>query len=234
MLKVEELTCGYGKMVAVNNISLAVAPGQIVGLIGANGAGKSTTILTLAGLAQAIDGRIELNGQDITHMPVHERVDAGIALVPEGRRVFAELTVSENLLVGGTRLKNRQIKQELQRVYDMFPRLAERRNQMAESLSGGEQQMLAIGRALMAGPELLLIDELSLGLMPLAINECYRVLEGLRKKQLAIILVEQSTERVQQVADHVIVLETGRIVWRGTGDEASRDNTIVEAYLGLT
>ena len=233
MLRVSQLSCGYGNVIAVNQLSFTVRPGEIFGLIGANGAGKSATILALAGLIDVISGQVELEGQDITHLPTHQRVNAGIALVPEGRRVFADLTVIENLIVGATRMDKPRLDAGCERVFTTFPRLAERRDQLAGLLSGGEQQMLAIARALMAEPSVLLIDELSLGLMPIVVDECYRVLETLRKEQLAIVLVEQSTERVQQVANQVSVLETGRVVWQGTGEQAAKDSSIVEAYLGL-
>ena len=233
MLSVVELTCGYGKMTAVDKLSFDVQRGEIFGLIGANGAGKSATILALAGLIDVTDGQVTLDGQDITNLPTHARVNAGIALVPEGRRVFAELTVMENLIVGAARMDKPGLESGRDRVLEIFPRLAERLTQLAGSLSGGEQQMLAIARALMANPSVLLIDELSLGLMPIVVDECYEVLDALKKDQLAIVLVEQSTERVQQVADQVSVLETGRVVWRGTGAAAAKDNSIVEAYLGL-
>ena len=233
MLSVVKLTCGYGKMTAVDKLSFDVQRGEIFGLIGANGAGKSATILALAGLIDVTDGQVTLDGQDITNLPTHARVNAGIALVPEGRRVFAELTVMENLIVGAARMDKPGLESGRDRVLEIFPRLAERLTQLAGSLSGGEQQMLAIARALMANPSVLLIDELSLGLMPIVVDECYEVLDTLKKDQLAIVLVEQSTERVQQVADQVSVLETGRVVWRGTGAAAAKDSSIVEAYLGL-
>lgn len=233
MLRVSQLRCGYGNVTAVNELSFTVKPGEIFGLIGANGAGKSATIFALAGLIEVMSGEIELDGQDITRLPTHLRASAGIALVPEGRRVFADLTVNENLIVGATRMDRSALEAGRERVFTTFPRLAERRGQLAGSLSGGEQQMLAISRALMAGPKVLLIDELSLGLMPIVVDECYRVLAALRKEDIAIVLVEQSTERVQKVADQVRVLETGRVVWQGTGEEAARDSSIVEAYLGL-
>ncbi len=175
MLEVTGLTCGYGDITAVDGLSFTVGAGEIFGLIGANGAGKTTTILALAGLIPVRAGTVRLDGRDITAVPAHARIDYGIALVPEGRRVFAELTVDENLTVGGTRLDRRALEQNRARVFETFPRLAERRRQLAGSLSGGEQQMLAIGRAVMAAPSLLLVDELSLGLMPIAVDECYRV-----------------------------------------------------------
>jgi branched-chain amino acid transport system ATP-binding protein len=233
MLEVATITCGYGDIIAVNDLSFKVEAGEILGLIGANGAGKTTTILALAGLIPLRAGTITLGGRDISAVPVHSRVDHGIALVPEGRRVFADLTVDENLTVGGTRLGGKALERNRTGVFETFPRLAERRRQLAGSLSGGEQQMLAIGRAVMAGPSVLLVDELSLGLMPIAVDECYRVLRGLQADGLAILLVEQSTERVLHAANRIAVLESGRLAWTGTGVEASQNTAIVDAYLGL-
>jgi branched-chain amino acid transport system ATP-binding protein len=233
MLEVTGLTCGYGDIVAVDNLSFTLEPGEILGLIGANGAGKTTTILALAGLIPLRAGTIRLDGSDITAVPAHDRVNHGIALVPEGRRVFADLTVDENLTVGGTRLNRAALERGRAQVFGTFPRLAERRRQLAGSLSGGEQQMLAIGRAVMAEPSVLLVDELSLGLMPIAVDECYRVLGALQADGLAILLVEQSTERVLHAANRIAVLESGRLAWTGTGAEASRNSAIVDAYLGL-
>lgn len=232
MLNVSGLTCGYGDLIAVDGISFGVRSGDIFALIGANGAGKSATMLALAGIIPVISGRVELNAQEITHLPVHERAKHGIALVPEGRRIFPDLSVDENLTIGGTHLNKSELNRNRKRVFGTFPRIADRQKQLAGSLSGGEQQMLAIGRAMMADPSVLLIDELSLGLMPIVTDECYRVLDELREENLAIVLVEQSTERVLQVADHVAVLETGRIVWTGSGSEAAKDEAVVEAYLG--
>ena len=232
MLNVSGLTCGYGDLIAVDGISFGVRSGDIFALIGANGAGKSATMLALAGIIPVISGRVELNAQEITHLPVHERAKHGIALVPEGRRIFPDLSVDENLTIGGTHLNKLDLTRNRKRVFGTFPRIADRQKQLAGSLSGGEQQMLAIGRAMMADPSVLLIDELSLGLMPIVTDECYRVLNELREENLAIVLVEQSTERVLQVADQVAVLETGRIVWTGSGSEAADDEAVVEAYLG--
>ena len=233
MLEVEGLTCAYGDIVAVEDLSFTVPEGALFALIGANGAGKTTTIMALAGLVPPRAGTVRLGGRDITRVPAHRRTGHGIALVPEGRRVFAELSVDENLTVGGARLEARALGEARSRVHDLFPILAERRDQPAGSLSGGEQQMLAIGRAMMARPALLLVDELSLGLMPKAIDECYRALAELRRDGLAILLVEQSTDRALQAADRVAVLESGRLAWTGTGQEAIGDSALVEAYLGL-
>jgi branched-chain amino acid transport system ATP-binding protein len=233
MLEVTGLTCGYGDIIAVDGLSFAVGKGEIFGLIGANGAGKTTAILALAGLIPVRAGAVRIDGHDITNAPAHTRTDHGLVLVPEGRRVFADLTVDENLIVGGTRLDRAALERNRARVFDTFPRLAERRRQLAGSLSGGEQQMLAIGRAVMAGPSVLLVDELSLGLMPIAVDECYRVLRGLQADGIAILLVEQSTERVLHAANRIAVLESGRLAWTGTGAEAARNTAIVDAYLGL-
>jgi branched-chain amino acid transport system ATP-binding protein len=233
MLEVENLTCGYGDMIAVDGLSLTVARGEIHGLIGANGAGKTSTILALAGLIPVRSGSVRLGGVDLAHMPAHDRIGHGLALVPEGRRVFADLTVDENLTIGGTKLQRTALEANRARVFETFPRLSERRRQQAGSLSGGEQQMLAMGRGMMASPRVLLVDELSLGLMPIAVEECYRVLRRLQGDGLAILLVEQSTERVLHAADRIAVLESGRLVWTGSGEEALGDSAVVDAYLGL-
>lgn len=233
MLTVAGITCGYGDIIAVEDLSFTVGAGEIFGLIGANGAGKSTTIMALAGLIPLRSGQIMLGGTEVTGVPAHLRVRHGLALVPEGRRVFADLSVDENLTVGGSILDRNTLERNRERVFGIFPRLAERKAQLAGSLSGGEQQMLAIGRALMAEPRVLLVDELSLGLMPKAVDECYRVLERLKGDGLAILLVEQSTDRVLHVADRVAVLESGRLAWSGTGAEAADNDAIVAAYLGL-
>ncbi|MGI9501411.1 MAG: ABC transporter ATP-binding protein [Geminicoccaceae bacterium] len=233
MLDVDGLTAGYGDVIAVEDVSFTIEPGDIHGLIGSNGAGKTSTIMALAGLIPIRAGSIRLNGEDVTSLPAHKRVDHGLALVPEGRRVFADLTVNDNLTVGATRLDHREMERHRSRVFEIFPRLAERRLQQAGSLSGGEQQMLAIGRAMMAGPKLLLVDELSLGLMPIAVDECYAVLGRLQADGLAILLVEQSTERVLHAADRIAVLESGRLAWIGSGAEAIGNTSIAKSYLGL-
>ena len=233
MLKVERLTCGYGDIVAVDSLSFTIGAGEIFGLVGANGAGKSATIMALAGLLPVRSGTVRLRGRDITAMPAHARVDQGIALVPEGRRVFADLTVDENLTVGGTRLDREALERNRGWVFDTFSRLGERRRQLAGSLSGGEQQMLAVGRAMMAEPSLLLVDELSLGLMPIAVDECYRALSDLQANGLAILLVEQSTERVLHTADRIAIPESGRLAWTGRGSEAIGDSAVVDTILGL-
>ena len=233
MLEVRELVCGYGDVVAVDGLSLTVDRGEIFGLIGANGAGKTATIFAVAGLLPARSGSVHVAGEDVTGLPAHARSARGVALAPEGRRVFADLTVDENLTVGGARCARASLARGREAVFATFPGLAGRRRQLAGSLSGGEQQMLAIGRAMMAEPSVLLIDELSLGLMPIAVDECYLALESLRAQGLAILLVEQSTDRALRAADRVAILESGRLAWTGTGAEALRDAAVVDAYLGL-
>lgn len=232
-LTVENLTCCYGDIVAADKVSFTVSEGEIFGLIGTNGAGKTTIINTIAGLLKPRSGRVVANGRNITEIPVHSRVDHGIALVPEGRRVFPDLTVEENLVVGATRSTRSDLRSGMQGVFNTFPRLDDRRAQLAGHLSGGEQQMLAVGRALMARPKYLLVDEMSLGLMPIAVDECYRALRSLRQAGLAILLVEQCTERVIDAADRLAIMESGSIGWTGTGDAAASDNTILRTYLGL-
>jgi branched-chain amino acid transport system ATP-binding protein len=233
MLRIEGLVCGYGDMTVVHSIDLDVTGGEILALVGANGAGKSTTIMAIAGHVAARAGRILLDGQDVTDITPMRRVGAGIALAPEGRRVFRDMTVRENLIVGGHARDAGRIAVNIERVLALFPRLAERIGSLAMHLSGGEQQMLAIGRALMAEPRLLLIDEVSLGLMPKMIDICYAALARLRGDGLAIMIVEQGTSRALSSADRVAIFESGRIVWRGTASEARGNETLVTSYLGL-
>ena len=233
MLRLENLSCGYGPMTAVHGLSLETAAGGVTALLGANGAGKSSAIMCVAGHVEAQRGRILLGERDITRFSPMDRVAAGIALVPEGRRLFPRLTVRENLIVGGYSKPKEKTPGGIERVVSLFPRLGERMTQLAGSLSGGEQQMLALGRALMAEPELLLVDELSLGLMPKAIDVCYRAIADLNRKGLTIVLVEQSTQRALEVADQAVVLESGRVVWRGSAAQARSDAGLIDAFLGL-
>jgi len=233
MLRLEALSCGYGAMRAVHGLDLEVGRGSIFALIGANGAGKSSTIMAVAGHVQVQEGRVVFDGEDITARPPRERVALGIALVPEGRRLFPDLSVDENLSIGGYLRPKAALEASRARVREIFPRLAERRAQRAGSLSGGEQQMLAMGRALMAEPRLLLIDEISLGLMPKAIELCFEVIARLKDQGMTVLLVEQSTSRALAVADRVCVLESGRAVFQGTGAEARHDPALIDAYLGL-
>ncbi|MEW6261904.1 MAG: ABC transporter ATP-binding protein [Thermodesulfobacteriota bacterium] len=233
MLRLENLSCGYGPMRAVHGLDLEVPRGSIAALLGANGAGKSSTIMCLAGHVEVQAGRVVYLDQDITRRSPMDRVKAGLAVVPEGRRLFPRLTVRENLIVGGYSRPQEKTRPNLERVLSIFPRLEERQGQLAGQLSGGEQQMLSIARALMPEPELLLVDELSLGLMPKAIDTCYEVITRLNKQGLTIILVEQSTQRALEVAHQVSVLESGRTVWQGAAEQARRDAGLIDAYLGL-
>jgi branched-chain amino acid transport system ATP-binding protein len=220
-------------MQAVIGLNLEVAERGITALLGANGAGKSSTIMCIAGHVTVQKGRVIYKGQDITRLSPMERVKNGIAVVPEGRRLFSHLSVRENLIVGGYSCPKDHSESSMERVLKMFPRLAERVGQRAESLSGGEQQMLAIGRALMSDPELLLVDELSLGLMPKIIDICYEAIAELNSGGLTIILVEQSTQRALEVADQVCVLESGQTVWKGSALKARNNAALIDNLLGL-
>ena len=233
MLRLEALSCGYGPMQAVHGLDLVAETGRITALLGANGAGKSSTIMCIAGHVAVHGGKIIYKETDITHQTPMQRVSAGIGLVPEGRRLFSGLSVRENLVVGGYCRQNSETEAGIERVLEMFPRLGERIGQQARSLSGGEQQMLAIGRALMSQPRLLLIDELSLGLMPKVIDICYQVIAGLKNQGITIVLVEQRTKRALEVADHVIVLESGNKVWEGSAADARDNSVMIDAILGL-
>lgn len=233
MLRLESLSCGYGEMTAVHELTLDVPTGEITALLGANGAGKSSTIMCIAGHVAITGGRIFYRETEITHASPMARVAAGIAVVPEGRRLFAGLTVKENLIIGGYCRPKDQTDPGIDRVLRLFPRLSQRLGQRAGSLSGGEQQMLSIGRAMMAEPRLLLIDELSLGLMPKIIDICYEAIAELKNAGLTILLVEQSTQRAMEVADRVCVLESGRDVWNGTRDEATNDAHLIDTLLGM-
>jgi branched-chain amino acid transport system ATP-binding protein len=233
MLQLEALSCGYGPMQAVHCLDLAIARGSITALLGANGAGKSSTIMCIAGHVQVQQGRILYADKDITHWTPMQRVRQGISLAPEGRRLFSRLTVKENLIVGGYSRSKRHGRAVMERILDLFPRLGERLGQQAGSLSGGEQQMLSIARALMAEPRILMIDELSLGLMPKMIDICYEAIRELQHNGLTILLVEQSTQRALEVADEVLVLESGRKVWQGSASRAKESGLVIDALLGL-
>ncbi len=233
MLHVENLNVHYGVIRALHDVSLSVAAGEIVTLIGSNGAGKSTTLLTLSGLLQPTSGRIEFENKNLLTMPPHLRVSSGLVQVPEGRRVFATLTVAENLDLGAyTRRDKAAVQQDLNEVFDLFPRLRERSSQPAGTLSGGEQQMLAVGRALMSRPRLLLLDEPSLGLAPLLVREIFNVVRRIRERGVTVLLVEQNAHLSLAIADRAYVLETGRIVMSGPAEDIARDPRVKEAYLG--
>ena len=233
MLRLEKLCCGYGPMQAVHGIDLEAAAGRVMALLGANGAGKSSTLMCIAGHVEIQAGQISYKGGDIAQKTPMERVAAGIGLVPEGRRLFTELTVRENLVVGGYCRARHETAPSMEKILGLFPRLGERINQRAGALSGGEQQMVSIGRALMSQPELLLVDELSLGLMPKVIDICYAALAELKKQGMGLIVVEQSTQRALEVADDVTVLESGQVVWSGTAAEAKDSADMIDACLGL-
>lgn len=233
MLRFEGVTCGYGLSRVVHGLDLEVRAGEIVALLGPNGAGKTSTIMCAAGHVSLQDGRLVLDDYDISSALPMERVRRGIALSPEGRRLFTDLSVEDNLRVGAMVRPKAQFAQNRDRVLAYFPRLAERLKQSAGRLSGGEQQMLALGRALMAEPAILLIDELSLGLMPKATNACYLVIKQLAREGLGVLVVEQNTAKALGVADRVLILESGRVIWSGSGAEARENRLrIDEAIIG--
>jgi branched-chain amino acid transport system ATP-binding protein len=229
-----DVSAGYGDTQVLWGISLSVEKGQLVALIGANGAGKTTALKTICGLVKTSAGAIRYEGRPITGKPVHEVVDLGIALVPEGRQLFPKMTVEENLRAGAYLARAKANKaRNLDRVYETFPRLKERRAQIAETMSGGEQQMVAIGRALMQDPQLIMFDEPSLGLSPLMVEEIFGVIKRLHAEGLTIFLVEQNVNQTLKVADYCYVLENGRVVQQGTGGELEADPKVREAYLGF-
>ena len=233
MLTVENLNVYYGMIHALKNVSFHVEEGEIVALIGANGAGKTTTLQTVSGMLQAKSGSVHFENQDITKMPSHRIVQLGISHVPEGRRMFANLTVYENLRMGAyTRKDKKEIEESLARVYERFPRLKERTRQLAGTLSGGEQQMLAMGRALMSNPRLLLLDEPSMGLSPLLVSEIFDIIESISKQGVTILLVEQNAKKALSIADRGYVLETGNIVMEDSAQALLNNEDIKKAYLG--
>ena len=233
MLEIKDLFVSYGMMEVLHGISLKVEDKELVSVIGPNGAGKSTLIKTVMGLVKPTSGTILYNGQDITHLPAHKRAGLGIGYVPEGRRVFAKLTVEENLRMGAYELKDKKkIAENMEKVYEIFPRLGERKNQLASTMSGGEQQMLAISRALMLSPRMLLIDEVSMGLMPIMVNTCFDVIKKLNDQGITILVVEQNANKALKVADRGYVLETGNIILSDTAENLRRDDTVQKAYLG--
>ena len=233
MLEIKDLYVSYGMMEVLHGISLNVADEELVSVIGPNGAGKSTLIKTIMGIVQPKSGSILYNGQDITKLPAHKRASLGIGYVPEGRRVFGRLSVEENLRMGAYELKDKQrIKDNIEKVYEIFPRLGERKNQLARTMSGGEQQMLAIGRALTLDPKMLLIDEVSMGLMPIMVNTCFEVIKKLSDNGITILVVEQNANKALKVADRGYVLETGNIVLSDTAENLRGNDVVQNAYLG--
>lgn|SRR5690606_12104209 len=232
-LIVEHLQVHYGDLIGVEDVSLTVPQGSTVALLGANGAGKSTTLKAIMGLLPPTRGRIEWNGVSVAGLPAYEVVRHGIILSPEGWRLFTSLTVEQNLLLGATTIRDRQrVRDRLDHVYDLFPRLAERRQQLAGTMSGGERQMLAIGRALMSAPQVLLLDEPSLGLAPIIVERLYETLARLRGEGLTILLAEQSTSLALEIADYGYVLQTGRTVLEGTARELAQNPAVQTVYLG--
>ena len=232
ILKVSDINVYYGAIHAIKGVSFEVNPGEIVTLIGANGAGKSTTLQTISGLLHSRTGSIEFLGESLMGIPAHKIVAKGLAQVPEGRRIFLQMTVEENLQMGAYTRSGAGIDQDLENVYTHFPRLMERRRQIAGTLSGGEQQMLAMGRALMSRPKLLMLDEPSMGLAPILVEQIFEIIRTLHKAGTTILLVEQNAQAALSIADRGYVLETGRIVTSGTGQELLASPEIKRAYLG--
>lgn len=233
MLKIEDLVVRYGMIEAIKGISFHVNDGEIVTLIGSNGAGKTTTMHAISGLIKPASGSITLDDKDLIKTPAHKIVVDGLAQVPEGRRVFSQQSVKENLLLGAYFRKDKDgIQKDLEYVYGLFPRLKERENQLAGTLSGGEQQMLAMARALMSRPKILLLDEPSMGLSPLLVKEIFRIIEDINKSGTTILLVEQNAKMALAIADRAYVLETGKIILEGTGAELAASESVKKAYLG--
>lgn len=232
LLEVQDLHVYYGSIHAIKGISFHVEKGEIVTLIGANGAGKSTTLNTVSGLLKPRDGSVFFDGSSIVGVPAHKIVGKGMALCPEGRRIFAQLSVEENLEMGAFTRPGSEIKDSMERVYENFPRLKERYKQTAGTLSGGEQQMLAMGRALMSKPDLMMLDEPSMGLAPILVDQIFEIIKKLHKNGTTILLVEQNAQMALSIADRAYVLETGKIVNEGTGAELLHDDSVRKAYLG--
>ena len=231
MLKVEDIQVYYGAIHAIKGVSFHVEPGEIVALIGANGAGKSTILKTVSGLMHPKSGKITFLDKDITHTEGHKLVKSGLAHVPEGRRIFLQMSVQENLEMGAFTQKKVD-PAELEKVFTLFPRLAERRKQVAGTLSGGEQQMLAMSRALMSNPKLMMLDEPSMGLAPILVDQIFSIIKDLHKAGTTILLVEQNANRALEIADRAYVLETGKITLEGTGAELASSDEVRKAYLG--
>ena len=233
MLEVKDLEVYYGVIQAIKGVSFQVNQGEVIALIGANGAGKTTILHTVTGLLSPKRGSVVFEGKEITKVPAHKIVSMGMAHVPEGRRVFAELSVYENLKMGAyTRKDKKEIEESLANVYKRFPRLEERKNQMAGTLSGGEQQMLAMGRALMSKPKIILMDEPSMGLSPIMVNEIFDIIRAVSESGTTVLLVEQNAKKALSIADRAYVLETGNIVLEGKAEDLMENDSIKKAYLG--
>lgn len=232
MLSLERVSTHYGAVCAVDHVSLHIHAGEIVSLIGSNGAGKTSLLMTVCGNPRASTGVIQFEGEDITSLPTHHIMRRGIAISPEGRRIFSDLSVRENLQMGGFFLNGEEIEQGIEHVFKLFPRLRERSSQRAGTMSGGEQQMLAIGRALMSRPRLLLLDEPTLGLAPLIIAQIFEIIQTIRAEGVTVFLVEQNANRALQIADRGYVLETGKLVLHDTGANLLTNDAVRRAYLG--
>ncbi len=232
ILKVENINVYYGAIHAIKGVSFHVDEGEIVTLIGANGAGKSTTLQTISGLLRSRTGSIEFCGENISKLPPHKIVEKGLAQVPEGRRIFLQMSVQENLDMGAYTQSGAGVGENIERVFEQFPRLKERRRQIAGTLSGGEQQMLAIGRALMSRPKLLMLDEPSMGLAPILVEQIFEIIQSLHKSGTTILLVEQNAQMALSIADRAYVMETGAISLSGTGRELAESDQVKKAYLG--
>ena len=232
-LSVNNLQVHYGMIQAIKDVSFEVNEGEVIALIGANGAGKTTILHTVSGLLQPTKGSVMFEGQDITKVPAHKIVSLGMAHVPEGRRVFAQLTVLENLKLGAyTRKDKNEMEETLQMIYKRFPRLEERKNQIAGTLSGGEQQMLAMGRALMSHPKIILMDEPSMGLSPIFVEEVFKIIRDISAEGVTVLLVEQNAKKALNIADRAYVLETGNIILQGDAKKLMNDESVKKAYLG--
>ena len=233
MLSVNNLQVHYGMIQAIKDVSFEVNEGEVIALIGANGAGKTTILHTVSGLLQPTKGSVIFEGQDITKVPAHKIVSLGMAHVPEGRRVFAQLTVLENLKLGAyTRKDKNEMEETLKMIYRRFPRLEERKNQIAGTLSGGEQQMLAMGRALMSHPKIILMDEPSMGLSPIFVEEVFKIIRDISAEGVTVLLVEQNAKKALNIADRAYVLETGNIILQGDAKKLMNDESVKKAYLG--
>ena len=233
LLEVQNLEVNYGVIRALKGISFKVNKGEIVSLIGANGAGKTTTLHTITGLVHPKAGTVLFNGEDITHVPAHKIVSRGLVHVPEGRRIFQNLSVYDNLLLGSyIRRDKAAIEKDMKHVFELFPRLEERRTQMAGTLSGGEQQMLAMGRALLSGGEMIVMDEPSMGLSPLLVSEVFEIIQAFREQGKTVLLVEQNAKKAMSISDRVYVLETGAVTIEGNAADLINDERIKKAYLG--
>jgi len=232
MLKIEQLAAGYGNIKALKNIDLTVPAGSIVSLIGANGAGKTTAMKVIMGLIKPDSGQILFKGQHISGMATHKIVSTGLSLVPEGRNILARMTVLENLEMGACQRKDNEVRDDMKRIFRRFPILEERKEQLGGTLSGGQQQMLAIGRALMARPELLLLDEPSMGLAPLVVADIFKVIQEINQEGTTILLVEQNVRQALKIAQYAYVLETGKMILHGPAKDIANNPRVMEAYLG--